>query len=184
MSGDESRQSALVIVDMLNTYDHENAEALTDSVARIVEPVASLVARARAEDVEVIYVNDNYGDWSASAKDLARNAMEGARPDLVEPVLPPEDVPFVLKARHSIFYNTPLEYLLSQKGINHLVLAGQVTEQCILYSALDAYVRHLKVGVPRDGVAHIHERLAEAAFEMMEHNMDAELSSCVNCTLR
>ena len=37
---------------------------------------------------------------------------------------------------------TPLEYLLSQKDIGHVVLAGQVTEQCILYSALDAYVRH------------------------------------------
>jgi len=55
----------------------------------------------------------------------------------------------VIKARHSIFYSTPLEYLLGQEGIDHLVLAGQVTEQCILYSALDAYVRHHHVTVPR-----------------------------------
>ncbi|MFL5902849.1 MAG: cysteine hydrolase family protein, partial [Solirubrobacteraceae bacterium] len=76
-----------------------------------------------------------------------------------------------------IFYMTPLEYLLGQKEIDHLILTGQVTEQCILYSALDAYVRHLKVSVPRDAVAHIHEELAEAAFRMMEINMGAEITA-------
>jgi len=34
-------------------------------------------------------------------------------------------------------------------------LTGQVTEQCILYSALDAYVRHFEVVVRPDAVAHI-----------------------------
>jgi nicotinamidase-related amidase len=58
------------------------------------------------------------------------------------------------------------------------VLIGQVTEQCILYSALDAYVRHYAVTVPTDGVAHIHETLADAALEMMQRNMDAELVRC------
>jgi nicotinamidase-related amidase len=55
------------------------------------------------------------------------------------------------------------------------VLAGQATEQCILYSALDGYVRHFEVVVPRDGVAHIYEHLANAAFEMMERNMHAQV---------
>jgi nicotinamidase-related amidase len=55
------------------------------------------------------------------------------------------------------------------------VLTGQVTEQCILYSALDAYVRHFDVAVPPDAVAHIHGDLADAALKMMERNMRAEL---------
>jgi nicotinamidase-related amidase len=82
----------------------------------------------------------------------------------------------VVKARHSIFYGTPLEYLLNQEGVDSIVLTGQVTEQCILYSALDAYIRHIDVRVPRDAVAHIHEDLAEAALKMMELNMDADIS--------
>jgi nicotinamidase-related amidase len=48
------------------------------------------------------------------------------------------------------------------------VLTGQATEQCILSSALDGYVRHFDVAVPSDAVAHIHEHLAQAALEMME----------------
>ncbi|MEA2455168.1 MAG: hypothetical protein QOI45_1430 [Thermoleophilaceae bacterium] len=175
--------SALIVVDMLNAYDHEDADRLVESVERVVEPIAGLVKRASEQGVEVIYVNDNYGDWNSSQEELARAALNGRRPDLVEPILPPDDADFVIKARHTIFYMTPLEYLLGQKRIDHLVLAGQVTEQCILYSALDAYVRHFEVTIPTDAVAHIHEDLAEAALKMMERNMRAELVGAADCRL-
>jgi nicotinamidase-related amidase len=89
----------------------------------------------------------------------------------------------VVKARHSVFYETPLEYLLRQQEIERIVLTGQVTEQCILYSALDAYIRHLDVAVATDAVAHIHEDLARAALRMMEINMRAELCLSADCHL-
>ena len=175
--------TAVCVIDMLNTYDHEDAERLVASVERVIEPIAALVERATQDGAELIYVNDNFGDWNSSQEELSRRAMEGRRPDLVEPVLAPEEASFVIKARHTIFYMTPLEYLLSQRDIDHLILAGQVTEQCILYSALDAYVRHLRVTVPRDGVAHIDDELAGAALKMMERNMRAELTACADCRL-
>ena len=156
-------KSALIVVDMLNPYEHEDADELTKNVEKIVKPVSALIARAGDHDADLIYVNDNYGDWNSSQEELAERALDGARPDLVEPLLPPDGADFVVKARHTIFYMTPLEYLLGQKEIAHLVLAGQVTEQCILYSALDAYVRHFEVSISRDGVAHIHGDLADSA---------------------
>jgi nicotinamidase-related amidase len=168
-------KTALVVVDMLNAYEHEDADRLCDSVEDVVEPLRGLISRARDDGLEVIYVNDNYSDWNSSQESLARQALDGKRPDLVEPLLPPDDASFVIKARHTIFYGTPLEYLLGQREIGRLVLTGQVTEQCILYSALDAYVRHLEVCVPRDAVAHIHEDLADASLRMMELNMDAQV---------
>ena len=168
-------KTALVVIDMLNPYEHEDADKLCEGVTRILEPLRELIPSAGDEDAEVIYVNDNYDDWNSSQEELAQRALDGKRPDLVEPVLPPDDASFVIKARHSIFYETPLEYLLRQKEIGRLVLTGQVTEQCVLYSALDAHVRHFDVVVARDGVAHIHENLAEASLEMMERNMRAEV---------
>jgi nicotinamidase-related amidase len=99
-------------------------------------------------------------------------------------VLPPEDAPFIVKARHSIFYETLLEYLLRREQINRLVLAGQVTEQCILYSALDGYVRHFEVVIPTDAVAHIDEQLARAALRMMQTNMHAQLATGPEAVLR
>lgn len=81
-----------------------------------------------------------------------------------------------MKGRHSIFYGTAVEHLLRELGVERIVLAGQVTEQCILYSALDAYLRDFAVVVPRDAVAHIHRHLAEAALEMMGRNLHAEIT--------
>ena len=176
--------SALVVIDMLNAYDHPDADKLVSSVEETVPNIAALIERARDEDVPVIYVNDNYGDWNSSAEELLRNGLEGERPDLVEPVKPPGEAKFVIKARHSIFFGTPLEYLLNQEGLDRLIMAGQVTEQCILYSALDAYVRQFEVAVPADAVAHIHPDLADASLRMMELNMKADVAPSAECVLR
>ena len=165
-------KTALIVVDMVNAYDHPDAETLTRSVEQVVPTIEELIGDSDL----TIYVNDNFGHWHSNRDDLIKNALDGEYGRLVEPIQPDDDAIFVVKARHSIFYQTPLEYLLNQEDVGNLVLVGQVTEQCILYSALDAYIRHFKVRVPRDAVAHIHADLAEAALKMMEVNMDVDVS--------
>ncbi|MEV5607541.1 isochorismatase family cysteine hydrolase [Streptomyces sp. NPDC052225] len=167
---------ALIVIDMINTYDHEDADLLLPASRAAVPVVVDLVARARAAGTPVIYANDNFGQWRSHHGELVDRALAGPHADLVEPLKPDEDSLFVVKARHSIFYETPLSYLLSQLGIGRIVLCGQVTEQCVLYSALDAHIRHLEVVVPRDAVAHIHAELADAALEMMRRNMSAHVT--------
>ena len=176
-------RTALIVVDMLNTYEHEDADKLAESAERALPVLVHLRERADAEGAPVIYVNDNHGDWESSRDDLVETAMGGARPDLVEPILPRADDLFIAKTRHSIFYSTPFDYIRDQEGIDRLVLAGQVTEQCILYSALDCHLRHLDVTVPRDAVAHIFGELAEASLQMMERNMHAEVCEAKDCRL-
>ena len=177
-------KTAVLVVDMLNAYDHEDADRLAESVRTAVPRITALIERARADDVPVIWVNDNYGDWNTSAAELSQNALDGRHPDLVEPLLPGDDDPFVLKTRHSVFFSTALEYLLESSDVGRIVLTGQVTEQCILYSAVDGYVGHFEVAVARDGVAHIYEHLAEASFEMMERNMHAEVAAAGEIDLK
>jgi nicotinamidase-related amidase len=166
---------ALVVIDMINTYDHEDAERLRGSAEEVVPVLGELVERARDAGAPVIYVNDNFGEWRSDHHALVEQALAGAHASLVEPIVPDENAMFVVKARHSVFYETPLEYLLGQQEIEEVVLTGQATEQCILYSALDAHIRHIPTIVPRDAVAHIHEDLAEAALRMMELNMEADV---------
>jgi len=176
-------KSALIVVDMINSYDHPDAEALTRSVREALPQMVELVDRAASEDVLTVYVNDNFGAWTSSREQLVEQAMGGGYGELIEPIAPKAETSFVVKARHSIFYETPLEYLLRQEEVSRLVLVGQVTEQCILYSALDAYIRHFEVAVPRDGVAHIHSDLADAALKMMDVNMSAEIRAAADCPL-
>lgn len=169
--------TALIVVDMISTYDHEDADELIESARATVPGVCKLITRAHESKADVIYVNDNSGLWTSNRDELLDAALSGPHADLVEPLRPDDKSLFVLKARHSIFYQTPLEYLLSQRGVRRIVLCGQVTEQCILYSALDAHVRHLAVVVVRDAVAHIDAELGRAALAMMERNMNAQITT-------
>jgi nicotinamidase-related amidase len=174
--------TAVVVIDMMNTYQHPDAEELIPNVEQIIDPLADLVRRARVADgVDVVYVNDNYGDFTAQFSDIVRSALDGARPDLVKPIVPSDDCRVLTKVRHSAFYATALAYLLARLETERVILTGQVTEQCILYTALDAYVRHFKVVIPTDAVAHIDAELGKAALKMMRQNMSAELTVSADC---
>ncbi|WP_137144891.1 cysteine hydrolase family protein [Mycolicibacterium sp. CR10] len=174
--------TAVLVIDMMNAYRHPDADKLAPNVAAIIDPLGRLVARARdRDDVDVIYVNDNYGDFTAQPSDLVQSALDGERPELVEPIAPSKDCRFLTKVRHSAFYATPLAYLLNRLHTRRLILTGQVTEQCVLYSALDAYIRHFEVVVPGDAVAHIDRGLGDAALRMMESNMGARLVAATDC---
>jgi nicotinamidase-related amidase len=175
-------QTALIVIDMLNPYDHEDADVLADNVEPVVPVLAELVGRAdEADDIELVYVNDNYEDYTATSDDIVRRALDGRHSGLIEPLAPPDGVDFLQKARHSAFYSTALDHLLRERGVETVVLTGQVTEQCILYTALDAYVRRFAIRVARDAVAHIDERLGSAALRMMERNMRVDVVEASDC---
>jgi nicotinamidase-related amidase len=176
--------TAVLVVDMMNSYEHPDAEVLIPNVEKIIDPLADLVRRAHESDVvDLIYVNDNYGDFTAEFGDLVESACNGVRPDLVEPILPAKGSRLLTKVRHSAFYSTPLAYLLNRLDTERLILTGQVTEQCILYSALDAYIRHFEVVIPQDAVVHILEHLGDAALEMARVNMGADTTPSADCLL-
>src|SRR5690242_6901615 len=108
-------KTALIVIDMINTYDHPDAEMLLPSVSAVVPRVVSLLERARRSDVPVIYVNDNFGEWRSHHGELLDKALAGPHASLVEPLRPDDSSLFIVKARHSIFYETPLGYLLAQQ---------------------------------------------------------------------
>jgi len=174
--------TVVLVVDMLNSYEHPDADLLIPNVESIIDPLSQLLKRAHdTDDVDVVYVNDNYGDFTADHGDLVNAALAGRRPDLVGPIVPAPDTRMMTKVRHSAFYSTPLGYLLGRLGTERVVITGQVTEQCILYTALDAYVRHFDVVLPPDAVAHIDAELGAAALKMMEQNMAATLLPAAEC---
>lgn len=166
--------TALLVIDVLNPYDHEDAEPLAAAAEPVTPVIAELRDRAREAGVLVVQTNDHHGRWHTSPEDLYAAALAGRRPDLVEPLRPHPGDPFLVKARHSAFYDTMLPHLLALHEIDRVVLTGQVTEQCVLATAQDAYVRTIDVCVPCDAVAGIHADLHEPALAILERTMHAE----------
>lgn len=69
--------AALIVTDILNPCDHEDADLLTQSATPVL---ATLVARARETDTLVVYVNDCWEDWSAGRHRIADNASPARHP--------------------------------------------------------------------------------------------------------
>ena len=73
--------TAVLVIDMLNAYRHEDAELLAPNVAEIIDPMVGLISVARErDDVDLIYVNDNYGDFNADHEDIVRSALRRRAP--------------------------------------------------------------------------------------------------------
>jgi nicotinamidase-related amidase len=160
---------------MVNDYSFPDADQLLENAQRPAHHIRQARDAADAAGVLVVYANDIRGLWSCSREEVCERALNGRRPDLVTPLLPRASDAFMHKGQHSAFYGTPLAHLLHEKQIEQVVLAGQVTEQCILYTALDAHVRHYAITVLRDAVIALDRELGEAALTMMGRNMSARL---------
>lgn len=71
----------------------------------------------------------------------------------------------VEKIAYSAFYQTRLEWLLRKLGIEHLVVAGIVTNGGVASTVRDAHVRDLEVTLLEDGCAAPTPAMHEAAVE-------------------
>lgn len=148
-------RTALLVLDMFSDFEFPDGRAVLAAARRILANVVRLRARARAAGAAIVYVNDNLGAWRSDFPGLLARCTAPTAPgaDVARALAPAENEAVILKPRHSGFYATPLGALLDQAQVRRVVLAGLSTHQCILFTANDAYVRHLDIAVPRDCVA-------------------------------
>jgi nicotinamidase-related amidase len=178
MPSSPQRQLSLVI-DMLSDYAFPDAERLADAAVSVVAGIGRARDAADRSNVPVAYANDLHDQWDCSPEQICARALQGHRPDLVRPLLPRPGDAFLRKGQHSAFYGTPLAHLLHEKEITDVVLCGQVTEQCVLYTALDTHVRHYGITVLDDAVLSLDHDLGAAALHVMEQNMGAQILSTI-----
>ena len=71
--------SALIVIDMLNPYEHQDAEPLMESVEQALPAMRELIEEAPEAGLLTVYVNDNHGDWTAGREKLTQRALAGAQ---------------------------------------------------------------------------------------------------------
>ena len=136
-------KTALLIIDMINALDFEDAAPLQEAAEAAAEPILSLRAAADAAGVPVIYVNDNNGEWHSERSRLVENVTESDAPgrELTRKLAPRKDDYFVIKPQFSGFYSTNLPVLLPKLGVSRLILTGVAADICVLFTAADAHMR-------------------------------------------
>ncbi len=75
---------------------------------------------------------------------------------------------------HSGFFHTSLELLLDHLGARTLMITGVAGNNCVLFTANDAYLRDYKVVVPEDGLASEKPEYTRAALRQMQNVLKAD----------
>lgn len=172
-SGD---RPALLILDMINCFDFEGADALEPRAFEAARQIDRLRREFRAQGWPVVYVNDNFGEWHSEASKLVGRALERDNP-VTEMVKPEHGDFFIIKPQFSGFYATNLPVLLPQLGVSKLVLSGIATDICVLFTAADAHMREYDLWVPEDAVAAESDERGRWALDIMARSMGAETAA-------
>jgi nicotinamidase-related amidase len=172
-SAPDNHHTVLLLIDVINDFEFPRGDELFNQALPIAPNIAALKRRARAAGIPAVYVNDNFGRWQSNFDQLVNHCLhDGVRGrPFVEQLKPdPESDYFVLKPKHSGFYQTPLDLLLKHLGAERLILTGVSTNSCVLFTAGDAYMRDLELIVPND---------CSAACNPQEHSLAMEQIKCM-----
>jgi nicotinamidase-related amidase len=181
----DSAGAALLLIDVVNDFEFEGGDKLLELAMPVGQQIASLKQRAKAIGIPAIYVNDNFGKWQSDLKKIVSHCLEdGVRGEpFVRLVLPDDQDYFVLKPKHSGFYCTSLELLLEHLGAHSLILAGIAGNNCVLFTANDAYMRDFKLFVPADCTVSQTREANDYALKQMEEVLKADIRSSADLNL-
>ena len=173
---DES-EIALLLIDVINDLEFEGGEDLFQNALPAAGKIAALKERAQQAHVPVIYVNDNFGKWRSDFKRIVTHCLQDdVRGRPIAAVLQPDDDDyFVLKPKHSGFFSTTLNLLLEYLGARTLILTGIAGNNCVLFTANDAYLRDYKLIIPADCTASIRKQDNDNALHQMQEVLKADI---------
>ena len=147
--------TALAILDLISDFSFEGGAEIARAALPVARRIARLKARARNAGIPVIYINDAVGRWRSDFPGMVRHCREdNSRGRLIVDAIAPEPGDYcLLKPKHSGFFATPLDTVLELLGAKRLILTGASSNQCVLFTANDAYVRDLELLIPRDCIS-------------------------------
>jgi nicotinamidase-related amidase len=173
--------TALLVVDMISTWDFPDAEKLAPRAAAIAPHIAALKKRCTRVAIPTIYVNDNRDRWRSEFRAIAQLAAGESEfgAEIARTLGPGDDDYAVLKPKHSAFFATPFDLLLRHLQVRRLLVTGVATDLCIVMTAAEARMRDYEVVVPVDCVAAISDPRNRQALKLLRevHHIRTPLSS-------
>ncbi|MFH0348851.1 isochorismatase family cysteine hydrolase [Bacillus vallismortis] len=169
--------TALLIVDIINNFEFDMGESLAKKTEKIVPHILSLKEHARQNDWPIIYINDHYGLWQADIKNIQQKCTNERSKDIIRQIAPEDADYFLIKPKHSAFYETALHTLLTELQVEHIIITGIAGNICVLFTANDAYMREYSITIPKDCIASNRDEDNEFALTMMENVLFAKITT-------
>ena len=147
-------ETALIVVDMQNDFAQEGGTLFVPDTAGTIEPIRSLLHQAREKAVTVVFTQDWHRTDDAEFRIWPVHAVAGTPgAEVIDPLEVRDGEVRVRKLRYDAFYGTPLDHLLRLGGVRNVVVAGTVSNICILHTAGKAALHGYRVVVAEDGIS-------------------------------
>jgi len=142
--------AAILVVDMLN--DFVTGALTCDRAKAIVAPTAKLLDAARKAGKPVIFCNDAHIKGIDNELKLwGDHAIAGTKGAEVIPELKQCDKDYVVpKRRYSGFFQTDLDILLKELGVDTVIMTGLHAHMCVRHTSADAYMLGYNVVVAKE----------------------------------
>ncbi len=176
----------LLLIDVINDLEFPGGDELLPFATEMASNLAAFKERCRDAGISCVYVNDNFGRWRS---DFNVQVTRCSRPEvrghqIVRQLLPDHDDYFVLKPKNSGFFSTTLELLLEYLQAERLILTGLTGNNCVLFTAHDAYVRDYQLLIPSDCIASPSEADNQYAIQQMRTVLKADVRDSSEFDLR
>ncbi|MFG6113546.1 isochorismatase family cysteine hydrolase [Halobacillus sp. MO56] len=169
-------QSALIYIDVINDFQFTHGKELLEQTYRILPAMMNLKQHARAHGIPIIYINDHYASWRADLQQIYQHCLNDGNKKLLEAIRPDDGDYFLIKPKHSGFYQSSLQSLLYELGVKRLILSGIAGNICVLFTANDAYMREYELWIPENTIASNDPNDNQYALTMMENVLKADVS--------
>jgi nicotinamidase-related amidase len=153
------RGDALLIIDMISRFAFDDGERMRDAAATLVPTLRTLRAQCH-RDLQALV------RWAAARGSRGRAIATALKPAA-------QDY-FVLKPRHSVFYQTPLPSLMDMLDVRRLILTGIAADSCVLSSATEAHTRGVALWVPANAVAALTSERTERTLAYVRESLRSE----------
>ncbi|GJL83804.1 MAG: cysteine hydrolase [marine bacterium B5-7] len=187
----DPRKIALLIIDMQRDFVEPGGfgEMLGNDVSQLrstIEPCSRVLAAARAANIPVIHTREGHRPDLADAPPtkLARGGLKvgigdegpmgrvlvrGAHGhDIIPELYPVDGEPVVDKPGKGAFYETDLDLILKNRGIETMVVCGVTTEVCVHTTVREANDRGYECVVLADCVGSYFPEFQRVALEMIK----------------
>lgn len=147
-------RKAVLVCDMINDHLTPGRVLEVPRARDIVPALQKRLDEARAAGIPVVYVLNRHTDDHPEHEEWGTHAVEGTEGAEVWPPLAPKPGNReVTKSSYSGFYESELEKVLDELGVDTLVLTGCATEVQLQATATDALMRGYAVELPPDSQA-------------------------------
>lgn len=151
----EPDRTGLLVIDMTNEFLKEGSPLEVPAGRKMVPRLKKVIETCRSEDVLVIYTRHVLRENGANAGLLEEfyQAVRGKKAHVpgsegvkvYDEISPGKDDIVISKHRYSAFYETELDTILKNMGIDTLIISGVLTNLCCESTARDAMFRDYRV---------------------------------------